>query len=136
MEGHYGELTRPDCRCTIVQKSHEYLPQEKTPNKTDFHGNGVLIIRNPYKAIISHKNFKDSHSHVKLVEEDHFKGPGNGTGEIRVKCNITHAWKYKSLLDFVNRCSVGQNGTSTFSPNCGTGDSWLSSGSGRCKRAE
>jgi hypothetical protein len=87
MEGHYGELTRPDCRCTIVQKTHEYIPQEKTPNRTDFHGNGVLIIRNPYKAIISHKNYKDSRSHVKMADEDHFKGPGNETGEIRVQHN-------------------------------------------------
>ena len=73
-----------DCRCTIVQKTHDYLP-ESGSKKTNFHGNGVLILRNPYKAIISLRNYEANlFDHLSVASNAHFNGPGNSFTSYRV----------------------------------------------------
>lgn len=63
---------RKDCNCTLLQKTHDFSLFSVLYNKavfnqsTDiklnqeaerFHGNGILVIRNPFKALLSYRNF-------------------------------------------------------------------------------
>lgn len=56
-----------DCQCTLLQKTHDFsldmglynLPEaNKTEVINSFGGKGILIIRNPFKAIRSYRNFE------------------------------------------------------------------------------
>ncbi|XP_076054693.1 uncharacterized protein LOC143033305 isoform X2 [Oratosquilla oratoria] len=51
--GYYGELDSWKSGRTVAQKTHESNPT----HVKDFNGTGILIIRNPYRAILSHHNF-------------------------------------------------------------------------------
>lgn len=62
---------RRDCNCTLLQKTHDFtlfsVLYNAALNKTTeellyrelkkFDGNGILLIRNPFKAILSYRNF-------------------------------------------------------------------------------
>lgn len=62
---------RKDCNCTLLQKTHDFslfgMLHDAARNKTTeqliyrdlekFDGNGILVIRNPFKAILSYRNF-------------------------------------------------------------------------------
>lgn len=48
-------MMAPDCGCTVVQKTH-FLNWERDNEDNEFNGNVILIIRNPYKAMISLRN--------------------------------------------------------------------------------
>ena len=56
----------PNCGCTVLQKTHDFSldgllkklqDNERTNELNRFKRKGVLIIRNPFKAIIAYKNF-------------------------------------------------------------------------------
>jgi hypothetical protein len=65
-----------ECGCTIVQKTHG-LVQEKNNKSTNFNGSGILILRNPYKALISFRNYQpDTRDHVFEMPESYFQGQG------------------------------------------------------------
>ena len=57
--GHYGEAREYSDGSTILQKTHRSLMM---PKSKMFGGRGVLVIRNPYKAIISFYNWARTHS--------------------------------------------------------------------------
>ena len=75
--GHYGEARDYNDGSTILQKSHHravYTPHYDELNLAwrkkhikQFGGRGVLVIRNPYKAILSYWNFKMTRSHTETV---------------------------------------------------------------------
>ena len=75
--GHYGEARNFNDGTTILQKTHHralYVSQYKhygldwrKHHVQQFSGRGVLVIRNPYKAILSYWNFKRTKSHTKTV---------------------------------------------------------------------
>ena len=56
-----------NCRCTMLQKTHDFtspnglLFRLPVRNRTDslnyFHRQGILLIRNPFQAIISYRNY-------------------------------------------------------------------------------
>lgn len=65
-----------DCGCTVVQKTHLY-PQDHTDDESAG-GRALLIIRNPYEALISFRNFEASgQGHTQTVSADQFSGSGN-----------------------------------------------------------
>jgi hypothetical protein len=56
-----------NCGCTLLQKTHDFsldavlyrLPEaQRTKTLEEFKGKGILIIRNPFKAIRSYRNFE------------------------------------------------------------------------------
>ena len=64
-----------DCGCTIVQKTHDF--QRKDFNKPFVNNSAILIIRNPYRAIISYRNFVTTESnHIASASLTQFSGPG------------------------------------------------------------
>ena len=75
--GHHGEARDFQDGSTILQKSHHralyvshysrYGPAWRRHHVAHFGGRGVLVIRNPYKAILSYWNFKRTKSHTKTV---------------------------------------------------------------------
>ena len=75
--GHYGETADFMDGTTILQKTHHRAVYTKFYHKLDlswrknqihiFGGRAVLVIRNPYEAILSYWNFKQTQSHTKTV---------------------------------------------------------------------
>ena len=65
--GHYGEAREYSDGSTILQKTHRSLMM---PKSKMFGGRGVLVIRNPYKAIISFYNWARTHSQTKSVSAE------------------------------------------------------------------
>ncbi|XP_071536183.1 LOW QUALITY PROTEIN: uncharacterized protein [Panulirus ornatus] len=53
MNGYLGELDSWTSRTTFTQKTHECNPAHIKA----FNGTGILLIRNPYRAILSYHNF-------------------------------------------------------------------------------
>lgn len=73
--GFTGEMMPVDCGCTIVQKTHLY-PQDHTKEE-DSDGRAILIIRNPYQALVSFRHFETSgQGHTQVASADQFTGPG------------------------------------------------------------
>ena len=63
-----------DCGCTIVQKTHEIRDQVIQVSN----GSRIVIIRNPYEALRSYRNFMTSgENHVQHGTDDFFNGSGN-----------------------------------------------------------
>ncbi|KAK4027065.1 hypothetical protein OUZ56_016084 [Daphnia magna] len=71
-----------DCGCTLLQKTHDFsldavlysLPEaNRTKTLEEFNGKGILIIRNPFKAIRSYRNF-DFTGMVGAAPESAFSG--------------------------------------------------------------
>jgi len=76
--GSYGVIIPQDCRCTLLKKNHDFpiftalsnqwaMKKSKNAPKinisftetvTQFDGNAIFVIRNPFKAIISYRNFQ------------------------------------------------------------------------------
>ena len=63
--GHFGETADFMDGTTILQKTHHKATYKNHINK--FGGRAVLVIRNPYEAILSYWNFKKTKSHTKTV---------------------------------------------------------------------
>ena len=78
--GHYGEGREYNDGSTILQKTHHrapYVPQYaklghdwRIHHVRLFGGRGVLVIRNPYKSIISFYNFAKTGSQTKSVSAE------------------------------------------------------------------
>ena len=76
--GQYGEIRDHRDGSTILQNTHhrsvndpfylKYGPAWRREHVADFGGRGVLVIRNPYKAILSHWNWQGTQSHTKTAE--------------------------------------------------------------------
>ena len=76
--GSYGVIIPQDCRCTLLKKNHDFplfkaLHKQRVMKKsenapklnisftetvTQFDGNAIFVIRNPFKAFISYRNFQ------------------------------------------------------------------------------
>jgi hypothetical protein len=70
--GFYGEGVPIDCGCTIVQKTHDLQRNDYQPfiNKS-----AILIIRNPYGALVSYRNFRTTgNSHTASASLTQFTG--------------------------------------------------------------
>ena len=75
--GHYGEARYYNDGSTLLQKTHHRAPYVAQYTKYGldwrihhvrlFGGRGVLVIRNPYKAILSYWNFMRTKSHTEIV---------------------------------------------------------------------
>ena len=63
--GHYGETVDFMDGTTILQKTHYTASYKNHINK--FGGRAVLVIRNPYEAILSNWNWIRTQSHTKTV---------------------------------------------------------------------
>ncbi|XP_042869946.1 uncharacterized protein LOC122251829 [Penaeus japonicus] len=84
-KGMYGEGIIYNSGMTILQKSHGYttgdamkLPHEERLNQNhmeELSHQGVLIIRNPFKALISHRHL-DVGGHTGYAPKAHFVGKG------------------------------------------------------------
>ena len=80
--GHHGEGRYYNDGSTLLQKTHHrapYVPQYRQfgldwriHHVRLFGGRGVLVIRNPYKAILSYWNFVRTNSHTKTVAAESF----------------------------------------------------------------
>ena len=77
--GYLGEATKWDCQCTIVQKTHGFsvsgLPAgvDKKKEVMEFSGRGILLIRNPYHALVAYRNYKYG-GHTGYAPVEKFKG--------------------------------------------------------------
>ena len=81
--GHYGEGRDYKDGSTILQKTHhrslyvdrykEYGLQWREDHIQTFQGRAVLVIRNPYKAILSYWNFFNTKSHTSVIGENSFE---------------------------------------------------------------
>jgi len=84
LAGFYGEAVPPDCGCTAVQKTHGFALEGFVPAKLAqrtaevklFRGRGILLLRNPYEALLSYRNFLYG-GHTGFAPYSRFKGPGN-----------------------------------------------------------
>jgi hypothetical protein len=78
IKGFYGEILPANSGCTIVQKTHESdfkSYQKNSPSS----GRAIIILRNPYKALISYRNlhFTNDYDHISNgASTDSFSGPG------------------------------------------------------------
>jgi len=63
--------------CTVAQKTH-HLPSDPSFGEESPYNpvNKLIIVRNPYKAILSLGHFVDTGNHVEKGEEDSFTGSG------------------------------------------------------------
>eukprot|EP00095_Tigriopus_kingsejongensis_P004283 maker-scaffold2020_size22516-snap-gene-0.5 protein:Tk04283 transcript:maker-scaffold2020_size22516-snap-gene-0.5-mRNA-1 annotation:"wsc domain-containing protein 1" len=83
-KGLYGEMVPWDSGMTVAVKSHGHTTGlgvlEPRVNQLNFNHfeefkfRGVLLIRNPFKAIIGHRHL-DAGGHTGFAAEDHFVGP-------------------------------------------------------------
>ena len=73
-KGFYGEMMSPDCGCTVTQKTHEYS-LNWSQSKGQFNGSFIFILRNPYEAIISWRNFRSTGAkHTEHADQSSFIG--------------------------------------------------------------
>ncbi|XP_021940466.1 WSC domain-containing protein 1-like isoform X2 [Zootermopsis nevadensis] len=81
-KGFYGEAVPPDCGCTVVQKTHGFaldglVPAglaQRTAEMKLFQGRGILLLRNPYEALLSYRNFLYG-GHTGFAPHSRFRGP-------------------------------------------------------------
>ncbi|XP_023713195.1 WSC domain-containing protein 2-like isoform X1 [Cryptotermes secundus] len=81
-KGFYGEAVPPDCGCTAVQKTHGFALEGSVPARLAqrtaevklFRGRGILLLRNPYEALLSYRNFLYG-GHTGFAPHSQFKGP-------------------------------------------------------------
>lgn len=81
--GHYGEGRNYLDGSTILQKTHHrsiYVDKYKAYGLSwrkeqieSFGGRAVIVVRNPYKAILSYWNFYNTKSHTSLIDKNSFK---------------------------------------------------------------
>ena len=73
LTGLYGEKMDPHCGCTIVQKTH-YTNDSIIQSSN---GSRIVIIRNPYEAIIASRNLEQSGwDHIGHASINSFNGSG------------------------------------------------------------
>nr|XP_018917676.1 PREDICTED: WSC domain-containing protein 1-like [Bemisia tabaci] len=80
-KGFFGERESPDCGCTSVQKTHGFalagavpkLPTEKTAEVSLFNGRAILLLRNPYEALLSYRNYLYG-GHTGFAPNNKFRG--------------------------------------------------------------
>ncbi|XP_046406510.1 WSCD family member AAEL009094-like [Ischnura elegans] len=81
-KGFYGEAVPADCGCTAVQKTHGFALAGRVPagavqraaEVALFRGRAVLLLRNPYEALLSYRNFLYA-GHTGFAPHDRFRGP-------------------------------------------------------------
>ncbi|XP_049846131.1 WSC domain-containing protein 1-like [Schistocerca gregaria] len=81
-KGFYGEAVSPDCGCTAVQKTHGFsvagvvplAAAQRAAEVRVFRGRGILLLRNPYEALISYRNFLYG-GHTGFAPRTRFQGP-------------------------------------------------------------
>jgi len=81
--GHHGEGREYKDGSTIMQKTHhrsiyieryrQYDFKWREDHVSSFEGRAVLVIRNPYKAILSYWNFFNTKSHTNVISEGSFE---------------------------------------------------------------
>ena len=81
--GYFGEVVNFRDGSTIVQKTHHRSIYQSTYNNYNlqwrqkhvqsFGGRGVMVIRNPYRAVLSYWNYKTMKSHTKTNTADSLK---------------------------------------------------------------
>ncbi|XP_068082080.1 uncharacterized protein [Anabrus simplex] len=82
IKGFYGEAVPPDCGCTAVQKTHGFSLAGLVPIGVGqraaevklFRGRGILLVRNPYEALLSYRNFLYG-GHTGFAPHNKFIGP-------------------------------------------------------------
>ncbi len=83
---------KKDCNCSLLQKTHDLslfsvmynmaLANKSSDKRLNqevehFRGNGILVIRNPFKAILSYRNFAFGGNMAGLAPAEAFsQGPG------------------------------------------------------------
>lgn len=87
---------KKDCNCTLLQKTHDlslfsvlynlaYINKtgetRRTQEVEQFRGNGILVIRNPFKAILSYRNFAFGGNMAGLAPPEAFS---QGLGEVMI----------------------------------------------------
>ncbi len=82
-KGFYGEAFPPDSGLTVVVKSHGHttgkaadMPRKQQKEKNhvqELNRTAVLLVRNPFKAIIGHRNLDDG-GHTGYAKEERFEG--------------------------------------------------------------
>lgn len=103
--GFYGEAVPPDCGCTAVQKTHGFALEglvpaglaQRTAEVKLFRGRGILLLRNPYEALLSYRNFLYG-GHTGFAPHSQFKGPGNTCRECAMCCLFENESILKHLL--------------------------------------
>lgn len=69
-------MMSPNCGCTVTQKTHEYS-FDWGQSKGQFNGSFIFILRNPYEALISWRNFQSTGAkHTKHADKSAFFGKG------------------------------------------------------------
>ena len=69
----YGEMMRPDCGCTLIQKTHGFNDSVLAASN----GSRIIIIRNPYDSLMSYRNLNGCQgNHIGHAPSDHFNGTG------------------------------------------------------------
>ncbi|CAH0394429.1 unnamed protein product [Bemisia tabaci] len=112
-KGFFGERESPDCGCTSVQKTHGFalagavpkLPTEKTAEVSLFNGRAILLLRNPYEALLSYRNYLYG-GHTGFAPNNKFRGrdPVSRTSTTMKKCN----WSlFCGLRDLPQSTKVG-----------------------------
>ena len=69
----YGEWSRLSCNCTILTKTHDFFHKDMSK----FNGRAVVLLRNPYDAIISERHrVEGGEKHTGYAKPAKFSGPG------------------------------------------------------------
>ena len=81
--GHLGEGREYNDGSTILQKTHHrslylgrynaYDMKWREEHVREFGGRAVVVVRNPYKAILSYWNYFNTQSHTSIVSENSFE---------------------------------------------------------------
>merc|ERR1711976_995678 len=84
-KGFYGETVSPSSGMTVVIRSHgittnkgSWVPRSEQhlyDHIDELNKTAILLIRNPFRAIIGHRNL-DAGGHTGLANSSQFKGEG------------------------------------------------------------
>jgi len=104
LAGFYGEAVPPDCGCTAVQKTHGFALEGFVPAKLGqrtaevklFRGRGILLLRNPYEALLSYRNFLYG-GHTGFAPHSRFKGPGNADRDCAIFHEFVLEYHYRNI---------------------------------------
>ena len=90
--GFYGEVLPFDSGLTVVVKSHGHTTgkatqfsrseQKKYNHIAELNGTAILLIRNPFRAIIGHRHL-DAGGHTGYADVDQFLGEGESARATR-----------------------------------------------------
>lgn len=81
--GRYNIST--DCGCALLHKTHDFaldgifsgMPREnRTLMLNTYDGKGILLLRNPFRAIIAYRNFQSGNM-TGAAQISDFEGKGN-----------------------------------------------------------